>query len=115
MATSSGFYKNSVSLKVNSWKNGTRLVLQRLLCLFDFFLCFCDHASGFGLVGAYIIQRAVTCLLLFAQPGNRSREGCYFLRILLEVLLYAEQLEEQAAEDKVILRIQSAEPRELAK
>src|SRR6266702_1364342 len=110
MATSSGFYVEKKfpclrKLKVSNRKNGTRLVLQRLLCLFDPFFGFCDHASGFGLVGACIVQRTVMCLLLFAQPSNGGCKCCDFLRILLEALLHAEQLEEQAAENKVVLRI----------
>ena len=95
--------KNSTS-EVNN-REGTRLVLQRLLCLFDLFLSLCDHASSFGLVGACIVQRIVLCLLLFAQPSNGSCKGRDFVRILLKVLLYAEQLVEQTAEYKVILRI----------
>ena len=71
-------------------KNGTRLVLQRLLCLFALFLRFGNQGSGFGLVGPSIVQRTVTRLLLITQPSNGSCKVCDFVRILLEVLLYAE-------------------------
>jgi hypothetical protein len=91
--------------KMKCTQNGTRLVLQRLLCLFDLFLGFCDPTSGFRLVGACIVQRTVMCLLFFAQPSDGSCKGRDFIRVLLEVLLYAEQFEEQAAENKVVLRI----------
>ena len=90
-------------MSVSNRKNDTHLVLQRLLCLFDPFFAFCDRASGFRLVCACIVQRTVMCILFFAQPSNGSRKGCDFLCILLEVLFYAEQLEEQASKNKVVL------------
>ncbi len=86
-------------------QQGTHLVLQRLLSLFDLFLRFRYRTSGFGLVSARIVQRTVPRLFLFAQLSERLCKRCDFLCILFEILLYSEQFEEQPVENQTILRI----------
>jgi hypothetical protein len=108
-ATSSGFCEGKAA-RLSDYKCvpdsvSTSLVLRRFLSLFDLLLRLCNCRPGFGLIGACLVEFFVPSLLLFTQSSDRSSESCDFFRILFEILLNAEQFEEKAAKDKVILRI----------